>query len=87
MLVCRRSSIAFLGFLIAISVIAPSFQAVDLIKVPGIGTVAIGFALQDILQNLLAGFLLLLQEPVPIGRSHQRYAMQCQVTAEDQCAR
>jgi len=55
------------GFLIAISVIAPSFQAADLIKVLGIGTVAIGFAFQNILQNFLAGILLLLQEPFRLG--------------------
>src|SRR5215475_6890609 len=52
-----HTSIALLGFLIAVSVIAPSFQAADLIKVLGIGTVAIGFAFQNILQNFLAGIL------------------------------
>src|SRR5262249_7887063 len=39
-----HTSITVLGFLIAISVIAPSFQAADLIKLLGIGTVAVGFA-------------------------------------------
>jgi small conductance mechanosensitive channel len=62
-----HTSIAVLGFLIAISVIAPSFQAADLIKILGIGTVAIGFAFQNILQNFLAGILLLLQEPFRLG--------------------
>jgi small conductance mechanosensitive channel len=33
----------------------------------GIGSVAIGFAFQNILQNFLAGILLLLQEPFQIG--------------------
>lgn len=56
-----------LGFLIALSVVAPSFQAADLIKVLGVGSVAIGFAFQNILQNFLAGILLLLQEPFEIG--------------------
>jgi small conductance mechanosensitive channel len=59
--------IVVVGFLIAFSVIAPSFQAVDLIKLLGIGTVAIGFAFQNILQNFLAGILLLLQEPFGLG--------------------
>jgi len=59
--------IVVLGFLIAISVIAPSFQAADLIKLLGIGTVAVGFAFQNILQNFLAGILLLLQEPFRLG--------------------
>jgi small-conductance mechanosensitive channel len=62
-----HTSIVVLGFLIAISVIAPSFQAVDLIKILGVGTVAVGFAFQNILQNFLAGILLLLQEPFRLG--------------------
>ena len=56
-----------LGFLVAVSVVAPSFQAADLIKVLGIGSVAIGFAFQNILQNFLAGLLLLWAEPFRIG--------------------
>lgn len=56
-----------LGFLVAFSVVAPSFQAADLIKVLGIGGVAIGFAFQNILQNFLAGLLLLWAEPFRIG--------------------
>lgn len=55
------------GFLIAVSAVAPSFHAADLIKVLGVGSVAIGFAFQNILQNFLAGILLLLQEPFRIG--------------------
>src|SRR5712672_1369853 len=56
-----------LGFLIAISAVAPSFHASDLISMLGIGSVAIGFAFQNILQNFLAGILLLLQEPFELG--------------------
>jgi len=55
------------GFLAAFSVVAPSFQAGDLIKILGIGGVAIGFAFQNILQNFLAGLLLLWAEPFRIG--------------------
>ncbi len=62
-----HTSIVILGFLVALSVVAPSFQVSDLIKLLGIGTVAIGFAFQNILQNFLAGILLLLQEPFRIG--------------------
>jgi len=62
-----HTSIVVLGFLIAISIIAASFQAADLIKILGVGTVAIGFAFQNILQNFLAGVLLLLQEPLRCG--------------------
>jgi small conductance mechanosensitive channel len=59
--------IVILGFLIALSLIAPSFRAGDLIKVLGIGSVAVGFAFQNILQNFLAGILILLQEPFGLG--------------------
>lgn len=61
------TAIIVLGFLVGLSVVAPSFQASDLIKVLGIGSVAVGFAFQNILQNFLAGILLLLQEPFRIG--------------------
>ncbi|HTZ75659.1 MAG TPA: hypothetical protein VMB47_17185 [Candidatus Aquilonibacter sp.] len=37
-------AIVILGFLISLAIVAPSFQAGDLIKVLGIGSVAIGFA-------------------------------------------
>jgi small conductance mechanosensitive channel len=59
--------VVVLGFLIALSVVAPSFHAGDLIKMLGIGSVAIGFAFQNILQNFLAGILLLMQEPFVLG--------------------
>src|SRR5215475_2649872 len=62
-----HTGIVVLGFLIAFSVLAPSFQAADLIKLLGIGSVAVGFAFQNILQNFLAGILLLLQEPFRLG--------------------
>ena len=60
-------TVVIFGFLIAFSAVAPSFHASDLIKMLGIGSVAIGFAFQNILQNFLAGILLLLQEPFRIG--------------------
>jgi small conductance mechanosensitive channel len=62
-----QTGIVVLGFLIAFSVVAPSFQAADLIKMLGIGSVAIGFAFQNILQNFLAGILLLVNEPFRLG--------------------
>ncbi|MEA2261906.1 MAG: small conductance mechanosensitive channel [Acidobacteriaceae bacterium] len=55
------------GFLAAVSIVSPSFQAADLIKVLGIGGGAIGFAFQNILQNFLAGLLLLWAEPFRVG--------------------
>jgi small conductance mechanosensitive channel len=56
-----------LGLLVGVSIVAPSFQATDLIKILGIGGVAIGFAFQNILQNFLAGLLLLWAEPFRVN--------------------
>jgi small conductance mechanosensitive channel len=61
------AAVILLGALVAFSIVAPSFQAADLIKVLGIGSVAIGFAFQNILQNFLAGLLLLWAEPFRVG--------------------
>jgi small conductance mechanosensitive channel len=60
-------TVAVFGFLVALSAVAPSFHASDLIKMLGVGSVAIGFAFQNILQNFLAGILLLFQEPFRVG--------------------
>src|SRR5882724_1785985 len=60
-------AIILVGFLVAFSIVAPSFQAADLIKILGISGVAIGFAFQNILQNFLAGLLLLWTEPFRVG--------------------
>ncbi|BAQ49998.1 MULTISPECIES: mechanosensitive ion channel family protein [Methylobacterium] len=55
------------SFLIAASVAFPSVSAADLFNLLGIGGVAIGFAFRDVLQNLLAGILILLTRPFVIG--------------------
>ncbi len=51
------------GILLALTVIFPSVAPVDLLAGLGIFSVAIGFAFQDILENLLADVLLVLREP------------------------
>lgn len=55
------------GLLVALIIVFPSFKPADLIQLLGISSVAIGFAFRDILQNFLAGILLLLTEPFKIG--------------------
>jgi small-conductance mechanosensitive channel len=59
--------VILLGLLVALSIALPDFGAGQLIEVLGISSVAIGFAFRDILQNFLAGILLLLTEPFGIG--------------------
>ena len=54
-------------FLVAAAVAFPSVSAADLFNLLGIGGVAIGFAFRDVLQNLLAGILILLTRPFRIG--------------------
>jgi small-conductance mechanosensitive channel len=56
-----------IGALVALSVAVDSFTPGQVIQFLGIGSVAIGFAFHDILQNFLAGILLLLTEPFKIG--------------------
>jgi small conductance mechanosensitive channel len=55
------------GTLVALSIVVPSFHASDLVQLLGVTGVAIGFAFRDILQNFLAGLLILLAEPFRIG--------------------
>ncbi|MGD1864101.1 MAG: mechanosensitive ion channel family protein [Phormidesmis sp.] len=54
------------GILIA-CLIASDLDVESLISFLGLGSVAIGFAFQDIFKNFLAGILLLLQEPFSLG--------------------
>jgi len=55
------------SFLVAASVAFPSVSAADLFNLLGIGGFPIGFAFRDVLQNLLAGILILLPRPFVIG--------------------
>ncbi len=55
--------VILIGLFVALSIIIPTFRAGDLVQLLGISGVAIGFAFRDILQNFLAGILILLTEP------------------------
>ncbi|MBD1805388.1 mechanosensitive ion channel family protein [Microcoleus sp. FACHB-SPT15] len=55
--------IILVGLFVALSIVIPTFKAGDLVQLLGISGVAIGFAFRDILQNFLAGILILLTEP------------------------
>jgi small-conductance mechanosensitive channel len=55
------------GVLLALAVTFPSVRPVDLLAGLGFFSVAVGFAFQDILENLLAGILLLLRQPFAGG--------------------
>ncbi|WP_411826815.1 mechanosensitive ion channel family protein [Luteolibacter sp. AS25] len=60
-------AILVIGFLLCATIVIPSMKPGDLIAGLGISSVAIGFAFKDILQNWLAGLLILLRQPFQIN--------------------
>lgn len=62
-----QGGIILIGMLIALVIAIPTFQPGQLVQVLGLSTVAIGFAFRDVLQNFLAGIIILLTEPFKIG--------------------
>ncbi len=61
-----KGGLMLMGVLVALVIAIPSFKPAQLIQILGISGVAIGFAFRDILQNFLAGILILLTEPFRI---------------------
>lgn len=59
--------VLLLGSLIGLTVILPSLNPADLLASLGVGSIAIGFAFKDILQNWFAGLLILLRLPFRRG--------------------
>jgi small-conductance mechanosensitive channel len=64
-----RWAIIVFGLLVVATIIFPSVKPADALATLGIGSVAIGFAFKDILQNWLSGLLLLYRQPFPIRSS------------------
>ncbi|PSK84879.1 small-conductance mechanosensitive channel [Limimaricola soesokkakensis] len=62
-----RWLVTILGIMLAVTIVAPSISPGDLFAGLGIGSVAIGFAFKDILQNMLAGILILIRQPFEVG--------------------
>jgi small conductance mechanosensitive channel len=60
-------ALVILGFLMAATIVLPTLKPGDLIAGLGVSSVAIGFAFKDILQNWLAGMLILLRQPFEIN--------------------
>lgn len=56
-------ALSLLGILIAITVVFPTIKPVNLLSSLGFVSIAVGFAFRDILENLLAGVLLLFRAP------------------------
>lgn len=62
-----RYIVVIFGIAISLTIMAPNLSPADLIASLGVSSVAIGFAFQDILQNWLAGILILLRQPFELG--------------------
>ncbi len=62
-----QAVMVFLGLLISLVIALPTFKPAQLVDFLGITSVAIGFAFRDILQNFLAGILILWNQPFEIG--------------------
>ena len=62
-----RVAMPLLGLLLAVTIVFPSITPGRVMSTFGIGSVAIGFAFKDILQNWLAGMLILTRKPFEVG--------------------
>lgn len=62
-----KVTVWIVGILLVMTIIFPSMEIGGLIAALGIGSVAIGFAFQDVFENFLAGILLMVREKMRIG--------------------
>lgn len=62
-----KTMLSIVGFLVAATIVMPSLSLGDLVAGLGVSSVAIGFAFKDILQNWLAGLLILIRQPFEVG--------------------
>ena len=60
-------AVMLVALLVAAVIVFPSVKPGDILSTLGIGSVAVGFAFKDILQNLFAGVLLLINRPFRRG--------------------
>lgn len=56
-----------IGILIAATIVFPSVTTANILAALGLSSIALGFAFKDIIENFLAGILILLREPFQIG--------------------
>ncbi|MEL6875494.1 MAG: mechanosensitive ion channel family protein, partial [Pseudomonadota bacterium] len=57
-----RIAIWAVGLMVSITILLPDITPGSLVAGLGVGTVAIGFAFQDIFENFLAGILIMVRE-------------------------
>lgn len=61
------ATVIVVAVLVAAAIVFPSVKPGDVLATLGVGSVAVGFAFKDILQNLFAGILLLINQPFRRG--------------------
>jgi small-conductance mechanosensitive channel len=62
-----RWAVILFGLLVVATIVFPSVKPADILATLGVGSVAIGFAFKDILQNWLSGLLILYRQPFRTG--------------------
>lgn len=62
-----KVAVWIIGLLLTMTIVFPSMTLGSLVAALGLGSVAIGFAFQDVFENFLAGILLMLREKMKIG--------------------
>ncbi len=62
-----RWSLILFGCLVVSTIVFPSISPANLLSTLGIGSVALGFAFKDILQNWISGLLILYRQPFRRG--------------------
>ena len=62
-----QGAVTIVGLFVALTIVIPTLTAGSLVQLLGISSVAVGFAFKDVLQNFLAGILILVTRPFRIG--------------------
>ncbi|WP_137179663.1 mechanosensitive ion channel family protein [Roseomonas sp. AR75] len=62
-----RWAVILAGFLVVATIIFPSVTPADLLATLGIGSLAVGLAFRDILQNWFSGLMILYAQPFRVG--------------------
>jgi small-conductance mechanosensitive channel len=71
-----QSVTCFVGLLVAAVIMLPNFKPADALAGMGLASVAVGFAMKDVLQNFFAGMMMLWRKPFRIGDElrHDKYS-------------
>lgn len=63
----NRITFVVIGIFVALAIIFPSIKPIDLLGGVGVVSLALGFAVKDMLNNFMSGIFILLQQPFRVG--------------------